>query len=174
MPLSDFKHRPWILRKLEDYLPGVRSVVDVGAGLGGYREFFMPFTPDARWTAIEIWEPYVDRFLLRYRYHEVFVGDVREVTLPEADLYFVGDVLEHMPRADALKTWDRIMKVCEYAVLSLPIRHYPQGECEGNPYEAHVDHWDENQVLAQLRGTDRRRYTANGDTGAFIARGDRL
>lgn len=142
----------------------------MGPGLGGYREFFQPFTPVAKWTAIEIWEPYVDRFLLRHRYSEVIVADVRKVDpLPLADVYIFGDVIEHMPLQDAYDVWEKALASCWRAVVSLPIFHYPQGEAEGNPYEAHVETWSEEMVHQQLGSIINGH--VSGYTGCYIAKG---
>jgi hypothetical protein len=172
MPLSDHRHRPWMLAQLqaETDLSTIRTVVDVGAGFGGYREFLQPFTPVANWTAIEVFEPYVDRFLLRYRYATVMVADVRTVDpLPSADIYLLGDVVEHMPRSDAYDLWEKVLASCWRAVVSLPIVPYPQGEAEGNPYEAHVETWSTEQVYGELGGIIAGH--VNEVTGAFIAKG---
>lgn len=172
MPLSDHSHRPWMLARLQEQcdLSKIRSVVDVGVGLGGYREFLQPFTPVAKWTGIEIFEPYVDRFLLRHRYAEVIVGDVREIDpLPLADIYILGDVIEHMPRQDAYDLWEHTLASSWRTVAALPILHYPQGEVEGNPYEAHVETWSDEQVWQQLGGIINGH--VNNWTGCYIARG---
>lgn len=173
MPLSDHSHRPWLLDRLREQcdLSKIRSVVDVGAGLGGYREFLQPFTTSAKWTAIEIFEPYVDRFLLRYRYNDVIVADVREITLPEADIYILGDVIEHMPRQDAYDVWEKALASSWLTVLALPVQHYPQGELEGNPWEAHVETWSDEQVWQELGGCINGH--VNEWTGTYIARGAR-
>ena len=174
MPLSEYRHRPWMLRQLqaETNLATIKSVVDVGAGFGAYREFLLPFTPEARWTAIEVWQPYVERFLFQYRYHETICADVREVDpLPLADIYILGDVIEHMSLTDAYDVWEKVLASCWRAVVSLPIVHYPQGEAEGNPFETHVATWTEEMVYQQLGGIIAG--TNNGQTGCYIARGAR-
>src|SRR5690242_4035508 len=105
MPMSDPSHRPWVLEQLRVAAPAglsiIGSVVDVGAGSGGWRQFLGPWLPQSRWTAIEIHEPYVDRFMLGSHYHRVVTGDVRDMDpFPPADLVIFGDVLEHMPADD--------------------------------------------------------------------------
>ena len=174
MPMSDPSHRPFVLEQLRAAFGGdlntVTSVIDVGAGFGGWREFLGPWLPRSRWTAIEIWEPYVDRFLLRYRYQDVLVADVRDLDpFPAADLIIFGDVLEHMPAHDARLVWDRARAVAHRLVIGIPVRPYPQGECEGNPYEAHITDWNHGTVENWFPGI----YAAqcNTDTGAFLAEG---
>ena len=174
MPMSDPSHRPWVLESLRDAFEGnlrrVASVIDVGAGFGGWREFAGPWMPASRWTAIEIWQPYVERFMLPYRYHHVINQDVRELDpFPAADLIIFGDVLEHMPAEDAKAVWDRARLVARKLVIGIPVRHYPQGESEGNPWEAHITSWDPGSVEQFFPGIYAR--SVNVDTGAFLAEG---
>ena len=150
MPWSETGRRPWVLAQLRHRLDlaSVRSVVDVGAGAGTWHTFLSPSLPKARWTAIEIWEPYVSRFHLDERYDEVLVADVRVMDpLPAADLYLFGDVMEHMLPIDAMGVWNRARAVSSLLVLCLPVKHYPQGEIDGNPHEAHLADWDIPSVL---------------------------
>jgi Methyltransferase domain len=174
VPMSDPSHRPWVLDQLRASTGGnlnqIRTVVDVGAGFGGWREFLGPHMPRSRWTAVEIWEPYVSRFMLRHRYHEVLTADVRDLDpFPAADLVIFGDVLEHMPADGARAVWDRARAVSQRLVLGIPVRPYPQGESEGNPWEAHVTDWTPASVQDWFPGI----YAAqcNQDTGAFLAEG---
>jgi|HubBroStandDraft_6_1064221.scaffolds.fasta_scaffold1051723_2 hypothetical protein len=175
MPMSDPSHRPWVLEHLRLAYPGALSlmtgqVVDVGAGFGGWREFLGPHLPRSRWTAVEIWKPYVDRFMLADRYHQVITGDVRDLDpFPPADVVIFGDVLEHMPAGDARQVWDRARAVAWRLVLGIPVRHYPQGESQGNPWEAHVTHWNPSSVEGFFPGIYAR--SCNVDTGAFLAEG---
>lgn len=175
MPASDPSHRPWVLNQLlseidDGTLGEIRTVVDVGPGCGSWRIFLGPWMPQSRWTAVEIFEPYVDRFLLAHHYHDVIVGDVRDLDpFPACDLVIFGDVLEHMPAADALTVWDRARAVCRRLVLGIPVRDYPQGEWEGNAHEAHLTTWDDASVRATFAGIYAG--VTNGDTGAYLANG---
>jgi SAM-dependent methyltransferase len=175
MPLSDHSHRPWVLRELEKAagdLTRIRSAVDAGAGYGAWKEFCGPWIGDkCRWTAVEIWQPYISRFLLPYRYTATLNADLRDLDpFPAADVVFLGDVLEHMDAADAVQVWDRARKAAWRLVLGIPVVPYPQGEAEGNPYEAHVATWSVDAVLASFKGI--YAHTANAVTGAFIAEGE--
>lgn len=174
MAMSDPSHRPWVLHQLRDACGGdlgrIRSAVDAGAGLGGWKEFCGPWFGDCRWTAVEIHQPYVDRFIMQYRYANVLVCDLRDLDpFPPADVVFFGDVLEHMPADDAVKVWDRAREVSWRLVLGIPVREYPQGESLGNPHEAHLATWYTPTVLASFTGI--YAHAENADTGAFIAEG---
>lgn len=176
MPYADHSLRPWILAQLGACcdLGALESAVDVGAGAGTAPDFYRPHMPAVRWTAIEIWPPYVDRFSLRGRYSQVIVSDVRDLDpLPEADLYLFGDVLEHMPAADAVKVWDRAREASRWLVINLPVLDYPQGMLDGNPHEEHLAQWDMDSVLGSFAGITAWTGPAEHGSrvGAFIAGG---
>lgn len=177
MPHSDERLRPWILGELRriagpDFF---RSVADCGAGAGTWLDFLRPHMPDARFTAIEVWEPYLAAYSLRDRYDEVILGDLRDADLPPADLYIFGDVLEHMPAPDAVRVWDRAREAASWLVINLPVRRYEQGALHGNPHEAHVCHWDVPSVLESFGGITASHPgfpEENSAVGAFIAEGE--
>lgn len=181
MPYSEETLRPWTLAQIQAHCGVVRTVVDVGAGAGMLLDFFRPHLPDSRWTAVEVWEPYITgEFDLRARYDEVIVADVRTLDpLPTADLYFCGDVLEHMTADDALALWERVRAACRWAVIALPVRRFEQGEVYGNKYEAHLVHWDTPGVLTAFAGIvshsdcrpDLPPYYSDSVSGAFLAEG---
>lgn len=121
-----------------------RSILDVGAGSGTYRPLFEA----DKWTAVEIWEPYVDKYSLRDKYDEVIVEDVRNLSWQAHDLCILGDVLEHMDVHEAQDVVAKAREHCSTVLISIPLGHYPQGEYDGNPYEEHVvDHWTHEKVI---------------------------
>jgi hypothetical protein len=138
--------------------------------MGGWRQFSGPWMPACRWTAIEIWEPYSERFRLQSLYSEVIIADVRELDpLPRADLYFLGDVLEHMEPGDSVRTWNRVREACWRVILGIPVEYTPQGECLGNPHEAHLSHWSVEGIYAEMPGITG--HVRNDWNGAFLAEG---
>ncbi len=79
------------------------TVLDVGAGSGAYGKLLREGMPKSRILGVEIFEPYVDRFGLEEIYDRVIVGDVLDEDFDlSPDVVIIGDVLEHMDRADAL------------------------------------------------------------------------
>ena len=174
MPASDPSHRPWVKNHLETegLLGELRTVVDVGPGCASWRIFLGPWMPDSVWAAVEVHQPYVDRFLLEHHYHAVTVADVRSLDpFPGADLVIFGDVLEHMPSPDARAVWDRARLVSKRLVLGIPVRPYPQGAWEGNQHEAHITDWTDYSVRQFFPGIYAG--TCNADTGAYLATGER-
>lgn len=175
VPYSDVRPRPWVLEQLRNrgVLAGIGSVLDVGAGAGGWHDF-LNSQVDAHWTAVEVWEPYITRFALRDKYDLVVNADVRTlIPFPAADLVIFGDVLEHMTDAEALACWRLARARARWVVASLPVyERYEQGALEGNPYEEHLHHWDVESFLLAFSGVlAHSPRVGDSCAGAFLARG---
>ena len=129
------------------------TVLDVGAGAGKYGSIVKLWDPSVHVTALEVWEPYVDEFKLRERYDEVLVTDVRTHDDFDYELVILGDVLEHMSEAEAVALWQKVASQARYAVVSIPIIHYHQGEEHGNPFQRHVEEdWTHEKVMSSFSG----------------------
>ena len=162
MPTSDAEGKDWSLARFKKHRPN--TVTDIGPGDGTYARLFRPEHHGVWWTAIEIHKPYVAKYKLKNTktrtgmYDELHIEDARqsEDHLFHRDLVIAGDVLEHMPREDAVALLQRIEQAGTWHILvSLPIVDSQQGEVDGNPHEAHVHQWDAkdmDQTLAQLGG----------------------
>jgi methyltransferase family protein len=155
VPMSSEEGKDWTRTRIHELADryGPLSVLDVGPGVGTYARLLAG--PDVRHiVGLEVWEPYLTTYHLADYYDELVVGDVRTTPLPEVDVVILGDVLEHMSRAEAVEVWRRAAEAARLAVyLSMPIVHYPQHEIEGNPFEVHVEEdWDEASVAATFEG----------------------
>lgn len=151
MPYSSDEGKGAALAWYEEIRP--RTVIDVGAGSGTYATAVRAHSAwKGRWTAVEAWEPYVDRFGLSGLYDGVVVADARRLTAPfyRADLVIAGDVLEHMPRAGAVRLLDMIRAHAANVIVSVPVLHLDQGAVYGNAYETHVDHWTADEMHSEL------------------------
>ena len=118
-----------MLKKLHEAV-SIRNVVDFGCGEGTYRRLLGPHLPGARWTGIEVWQPYVDQFDLRSQYDSLIVQDCRSVdclALAPVDLAIFGDILEHMTGDEAASVVERALAVAPLVVISIPVVHFPQG-----------------------------------------------
>ncbi|SHH09200.1 Methyltransferase domain-containing protein [Jatrophihabitans endophyticus] len=145
---------------------GPLTVLDVGPGVGTYAKLLAGL-PIERIVGLEVWEPYVTTYRLSEYYDGIVIGDVRTAELPAADVVILGDVVEHMTRAEGIAVWERCAAVARRAVyLSIPIVHYPQHEIEGNPYEVHVEEdWSHEDVLATFTGIGE--WTLGTEVGAY-------
>ena len=132
-----------------------RTVTDVGAGSGTYAKL-MRTDPDAEmrrlWTAVEVWEPYVDEFNLTELYDMVFADNAHDVGIGmfASDLVIFGDVLEHMTRAEAQALLAKAQSVAANIIVSIPVLHLDQDDVNGNPFERHIDHWSYEDMREQL------------------------
>lgn len=128
----------------------VNSHLDLGAGAGKYGTIVARAYPDAHRTAVEIWEPYIERFHLRSVYHEIrAAGAVSLMDEPDQawDLVTAGDVLEHLPKSKALDLLEWLIYRSKAIWVQVPA-HYLQNAVGGNPYEAHVSLWSGREFSA--------------------------
>jgi len=130
----------WVMSKI----PAPKTALDIGCGEGAYAKMF----PKLEWTGVEIWEPYVEKYSLRSLYPDLHITDARQFQPDRKfDVCFLGDVLEHMTVDEAKDLVRKTKKWADTVIVSIPIGKYPQGEFEGNPYEAHVkDDWSDAEV----------------------------
>ena len=148
MPGSTSAGRNEGLNFVFEHAPELESILDVGPGAGQWYDLLKPWYPEARWCAVEIFEPYVERYQLRKKYDTVWVADIRELAkaLPHFDLAIFGDVLEHMSKEHAFEV---VMALdFRHLLLSVPLGFCPQEPTEENPYEEHVATWETNEILA--------------------------
>lgn len=152
MPWSADENREFLLNHIE---PDDR-VLDVGAGAGIWSDILLSrgHSRDDI-DAVEIFEPYIERFGLESKYGHIYLGDFKTLVLP-ADTYDVvilGDVLEHFELSDAMEVWEKARRVAGTGVvlLSTPIIDFPQGEEEGNIHESHLSSFD-MEALRSLSG----------------------
>jgi len=170
MPRSRVEGKAWISHQIPRLRPS--TLLDVGPGAGTYANLLSALIPGARWSCVEIYEPYVEMFGLRRKYHDVHVQDIRSFPwLRHYDVVILGDVLEHLSLGDALAVWRRARLNAAYIVLSIPIVEYPQGPEYGNVHETHRQDWSHDMVMTCLTGIVR--WQRNPTIGTYLARGAR-
>lgn len=125
-------------------------MLDIGVGCGTYAKMF----PEANWTGIEVWEPYIEQYKLNDIYSTLILSDARVFNynlIGRFDVAIAGDVLEHMTAEEAKDLLDRLRQIADTVIVSIPIGHHPQGPWEGNEYETHVvDDWTDERVKEVL------------------------
>ena len=154
-----------VARQWLQELPPPATVLDVGAGAGTWAHHLRGLWPEARWTALEVHEPYVEEFGLLALYDEVVVCDVRLFGWQPYDLVIFGDVLEHLPLKDAVNAWDLACSCSPAVLASLPIVDYPQGAVNGNDHERHLVTWSNQLALHYLKPT---RMWAGNEIGVYL------
>jgi hypothetical protein len=161
MPYSAEEGKAQIREWVSELAP--KSVLDIGPGAGTYAKLLDGLGIERK-ACIEIFEPYVDRFQLRALYDEVIVADARRARYPDVDLVIFGDVLEHMTQREAQLCWREAESCARLgAIISIPVIPYPQGECEGNQHEAHVETWSHSRVMETFEWiTESHTYTEIG------------
>lgn len=129
-------------------------ILDIGAGHGTYYDLFVSefnLFRDAYWIGVEAWKPNIDEYKLSERYSLLLNEDARLLdwsALQEIDITFMGDVLEHMTKEEAVALVDNVMKSSRIGIISIPVKHWPQGAEGGNPFEIHVkDDWSHAEVM---------------------------
>lgn len=139
--------------EIRDWLRAMRpvTVLDVGAGSGVYSRLFRATLPLATWVAVEIHEPYVERFGLKFLYEHVLVSDALDLKVKPGtyDVVLLGDVLEHLTEARATQLLRRALRwSAKGVIVSIPLGDCPQGPSEGNEHEAHLTSWTYAEFMA--------------------------
>jgi hypothetical protein len=140
---------------------GITTVLDVGAGAGRYGVAIRNACPSVTvLDAIEVFPYYQTRFSLDDIYDTVTIADARTITSFPYDLVVLGDVIEHMPRADAVALWAAISASARFAYIAMPIglceqtgSNVPDDDtetCMMNPYEEHVEPEASTEEIVRL------------------------
>lgn len=146
MGTSHPESRAWSIEKILQ--SNAEYILDIGAGSGTYSKALKNAGFSGTIDAVEIWQPYIDKFNLHSKYRNVYQADVRLFDDFSYDVVIFGDILEHMTKEQALEVWKKVSFQAEMALIAIPIIHYHQGEIDGNPYEHHVkDDWSHQEVL---------------------------
>lgn len=153
------------INKLKKY--NIKNILDVGPGSGTYSNLYKNIIGE-HWTAVEIWEPYIEKFNLKSKYHEVINENILNILdYSKYNLIFLGDILEHMEKDKAQELVKNILHDNNFIIISIPIVYYPQDEYDGNPYEKHIkDDWTHKEVLESFDNI--KSYYIHDDIGVYI------
>lgn len=159
MASSTTEHISDFMRYVNKIQP--KNIVDIGIGFGrwgflcrelldGLHGRFERISWKTNIVGIEIFNKFITS-LQKYIYSRIFIDDGYAWLKNYAqnnkddrniDLIIFGDVLEHMPKEKAIKCLELGIALSNYVLAGIPIGYeYKQGECFGNPYEAHLCEW---------------------------------
>jgi autotransporter strand-loop-strand O-heptosyltransferase len=122
--------KEWFLNNV----PTSKRILDVGPGMGTYSDLLR--SSGYRMDAVEIFEPYVDKYGLREKYDNVYVGSIITFDIKDYDFIILGDVLEHLPENYAKELINDIVNSGKECLVAVPYE-MEQGEHEGNIHETH-------------------------------------
>lgn len=158
MPRSSKEGKDQIREWVNDIIPIHKKIIDIATGQGTYCDLFKnnENLRDCSWYGIEIWPRWIKKFDLTKKYDVFFEDDVRKFNYKNHgpfDIAFVGDVLEHMTKEEALNLVDILKQNVSHIFISIPIVYMPQGADGGNPYEEHIKpDWSHEEVLESFAG----------------------
>ena len=109
------------------------TCLDVGACDGKWSKLLNDYF---YMDAVEVWEPYIKKNKLADKYAHVYFIDIRDFKFARYDIIIFGDILEHLPVADAQKVIEYAWPRCKQMLIAVPFL-YAQGEKNGNPHEVH-------------------------------------
>jgi hypothetical protein len=177
MPGSRPNAIPAVIHILRQLRP--QSILDVGVGFGKWGHLFREYTDinaaendppryhKAHWQVridgIEGHPGYLTD-MHRFLYDEIHVGDACQVlpALPEYDLVFMGDIIEHLDKGDGRRLLEMALAKARQAVLvSTPKYETHQSELCGNELERHRSLWSAADFKKFPGATVR---TIDGDT----------
>lgn len=171
MPTSDHSYITDTITIVRRLKPA--SILDIGVGFGKwgflFREYLdvmagRPF-PKAWKTIIhgvEIFPRYCQEYP-HFGYDHVYNDNILAIidSLPQYDLIFASDVIEHIEKERAKSLLSKLRERSKYLLCNIPLgkRWLSQGECYSNPHEAHISSWDWSDFKDD---TYRNQYACNG------------
>ena len=131
------------------------SILDIGVGFGHYGVLFRTYSDvffgryereewETMLVGVEAFEAY--RNPNWNVYDRVTIGDISEIAdvLPDFDLIFAGDVIEHLPKEQGVRVVNKLRERSKVLITQIPIgMDWAQGEAFGNEYEVHRAVWTE-------------------------------
>ena len=159
-----------------------KRVLDIGCGAGWYGKILRDvFKSGITIDAVEIFSAYIDRHSLRAIYDQIIVNDIMSIykNLPNYDLIIMGDVLEHLPKPQAIELvkgvrgksrflWCALPLIVEGKAWSTGYRQGPEDFTE-NPANKHWHDWTLEEVKKEF---DPLWVVPYIQTGMFLVEGD--
>ena len=133
MPYSSEAFKGEVIYHILSNIKPDYKVLDVGAGAGRYGIALRDYVYI---DAVEIYDPYIEKFNLHEIYNNVYNTNILAFDFSAYDYIIMGDVLEHIPKYEAMSIVGRIHSAGKKLLVAVPYL-YEQGEYEGNIYETH-------------------------------------
>lgn len=133
-PLYKDSVRNWFLQNVSTDA----RIMDVGAGVGTYSDLLRGY--GYKMDAIEIWEPYIEKYNLKDKYDNVWNWDVLNMPVSayeDYDFFIMGDILEHLSAEEGQWLLSFLRLKGKKFLVAVPYE-MEQGEHEGNKYETHL------------------------------------
>ena len=135
------------------------SVLDIGVGFGKWGHVFReyldvmhgrPFKESwkVQIDGVEIFEKYIQAHQ-RHIYDEIFIDNIRTMSIRDYDLIFMSDVIEHIEKKEAVEVINKLCAHSKALILIVPIGTAwlnSQGKMYGNEHEAHISWWYSGEV----------------------------
>ena len=134
MPYSFTYFKEEVKEWFIENIPTSKRILDVGPGLGTYSDLLRSL--GYRMDAVEIYEPYIEKYGLRAKYDNVYCKDILEFDFSQYDFIILGDILEHIPALQARALMNTIVHNKQECLVAVPYE-MEQGEHEGNIHETH-------------------------------------
>ncbi len=140
-------------------LPVFKYVLDIGPGWGTYAKLLK--RKGEVWHAVEIHEPYINKFKLNNFYDKIFIENIVDFTHTEKfnsyDLVIMGDIIEHLSKEDGIATLRKVLAFSKYCIISLPLDEETQTDQENNfehwqnPHERHLARWSNSGFIKTIQ-----------------------
>jgi len=116
-------------------VPHYANVIDVGAGSGKYGVMLRGYF--GKIHALEVYEPYIEKFDLHSIYTSIFCANVVDFDLSQYDYIILGDIIEHLELKVAQELLSYINNSGKKCIVAVPYQ-MEQDDVGGNVYEKHL------------------------------------
>jgi hypothetical protein len=145
---------------LDEYVKArPKKVLDLGIGFGKWGHLFREYGDiyqgrydKGDWEVlidgVEAYQGYIKDHQ-KYVYSNIYLTDISSFTetMGWYDFVFAGDVIEHLPKRDAIDSLTRLSSRCATLLVSLPLGLlWAQGVVGGNPFESHQSIWNVREM----------------------------
>ena len=125
------------------------SILDIGGGSGRTFKRIRRLVPVSYAVELDIFEAYISQAKAQNAYDDYIL--TRASSLPFEDISFdviiALQLIEHMPKEEALITIKEIERVAKKKVIiTTPRGIYSQEAYDGNPYQEHKSSWDIDEM----------------------------